>query len=624
MHYIEIVVPLALPYDTLTYSTQQSVAVGQRVLVRVGSIARVVGFVRRVGVEPPQGIRIMPIREVLDGAPVVGEREFEFVEWVAKYYMCRVCDVVKLMWSPYLSTEFRSLRSTRKRKKVKEKLAANTLSIEIPKDKSTILLHTLSDIKLEELVQHYMSKKGYIVVLCATLREARETEAHLSNYFDTALYCSELPVKKRAKIALEVAMGTGARVIVGTKAALWLSYGELSGVVVLNEASFYHRQAVVPYISGRECAVMLCAMHSAQCLILSDMPSVESYYNAKYGEWGYIRTKPSMSHLRSIVLERGRDMIASYTKEAIASQMEQGKRVVVLQNRRGVASYMECSACHYIPQCPHCSVSLTLHSQYLGCHYCGHREPIPASCPKCGAPLENRGRGTQQIFEQIAELYPEANIVRLDADSFEQDAEFSKKLIAGDVEFDILIGTTLLLEAPIWDKLGVVALLNVDNMLVSSDFRVEEEAYRALSKIARECRERDAELIVQSARLDNRVVNAALNGTDEEFYREQIVERKALNYPPHSRLIMIEMRSVELATATRYMAAVERKLRPVFGDRLSAMYQPSVERQRGEHIVMMMLKIERSASSYRAKLRVQEALQTLPVIERLECRVYNG
>lgn len=594
---IEVVVPLALPMKRLTYRCDSvAVSIGARVAVPLGETKIIVGIVAAIDVEysgDHDGIK--EVSEVIDRVPLVSRGDIEFLEWVASYNMCKVGDVARDGWGYLFSVEMSRQNSSLRRVKEKEKEA---LPPAIPLKEQITLLHTFERAGIAAITANFDHTTGHILVLAPTHRRAVALEKELSRYYTTALCTNNTSIKKRCTLAAKIATGLSPEVIVGTRVALWLNHEKLSGVVVTTEESFHYRSGAAPFYSTRECATVLSSLHSVRCVLTSAFPSVESYYNANYGQWGYIAPTEHTKELKSIVLERGRDMISRYAKERIAECLEEGRKVVLLQNRRGVASYVECEACGYVPHCPNCSVSLTLHRTVMGCHYCGYSEAIEPKCKECGTLMINRGRGTQQIEEQLTVLYPLATIARLDSDNL---SEVRDILSSKDKSWNIAIGTTMLLESDVWDGLGLVAVLNVDNMLTTPDFRVEEHAYRTLGELSLRCRESSAELIIQSTRLDHRVINNLLTDSHHDFYKTQIIERQHSKFPPHSRMIRLEFRGANLTDTSSLASRIEDSLRSIFSSRLSPLYSPQVERQRGEYIIEMTLKIERTASLARAK-----------------------
>ncbi len=612
----------------LTYKIgEPSVVVGQRVVISLGSKRRVIAIVAKVEVDaPPKAESIKWIEEVIEGVALIGDKELELVQWAADYYMCKVGDVLRMGYSPLFSTEIEGQNSrllkTKKKKKssIVEKLLPPPLQYNLPNDRSITLLHSFEELNIASLVASIHKEGRVTLVLAPTPQAATRIEESLKLYYRTVLCTNTTSVKRRARLLIDMSVGLAPEVVVGTRTALWLNYKSLGAVVITSEESYHYRTAREPYISARECALVLASLYGVRTIVCSSFPSVESYYNAKYGQWGYIATEKRREGFRSIVLERGReDMVSKYTKERAKEVLETAGKIVILQNRRGVASYVECQRCGYIPQCPNCSTSLTLHSELLGCHYCGSRSEVLTECSQCGAnAMVNRGRGTQQIEAQLLSYFPDARVKRLDSDSFADVGSRSRALIKGeDNSWDIIIGTTMVLDANIWQGVGLIVVLNFDNMVSAANFRVEEEAYRTLGLLAGRAVEQGAELVIQSSKRTHRSIVAVLdnqNDSDgkssaEKFYHDEIIGRKASNFPPHSRMIRIELRGDNFDNVVRLGTDVEDALRVVFQHRISPIYQPVVERQRGEYIVEMLLKIERGRSSARAKKVVSGVLE---------------
>lgn len=609
---------------SLTYTCDKQVKVGARVLVPLGETKQAVGIVRAVGVALPVKGELKSVIEVLDILPLLGQRELRFMQWIADYYLCSMGDTLRALQSPLFSSEIRSIDCRYFKPKFvkingeKQRINVNLTSrckeiTPLPPSQFSIkesvtLLHAKSKIDLAALVGGLAVQGQTVLVFAPCSERAQEVYAELEPYFSIALCTNATSMKRRAVLAIDMAVGLAPQVVVGTRAALAPAYESLCGVVIVDEESYRYKSQRVPQLSVRDAALMLASMHGAKSVLISEFPSVESYYNAHYGAWDYIATDAPAEPLRSIVLEHGKDLISKYLKGRIADALTTSKRVVLMQNRRGVASYVECSICGYVPQCVNCSTSLTAHRNLLGCHYCGASVPMLPKCDKCGGEMELRGRGTQRIENQIAELYPQAITVRIDSDSMVEDG--------GKIQSDwqIAIGTKMIIDTIDWDEVGVAAILNVDNIVSAPDFRASEETFRIVGTMAARCREVGAELIVQSSHLGNAEVDDALNFRYDPFYIRAIVDRKAALFPPHSRMIKFTFRGTQLSDVVNFARESEAVLRPIFAHRLSPMHQPMVERQVGDHIIELLLKIERGRSSAKAKELIRANLA--PIIRR--------
>lgn len=628
--YIEVVVPLALPFATLTYSCTQELSVGCRVRVPVGTNRSVTGVVWSISSEEPSNSsKIKAVIDVLDVVPLLSELERRYAQWFCDYYMCTLSKALQTLTPQLFSKDMDGLscryirpkkpKKPRKKKGVEPAIEPIVelietapqpnpelgfeLGFEIEQNSKITLLHTTTTIDIRALAHKYVATGETTLIIAPTPEKAALIHKNLAPYFITELCTTATSTKKRAKLTVNLAVGLTPQIVVGTRSALLLPYKKLSAVIVTEEHSFYYKSYRPPHFSTKDSAIMLGALHKCKTLLMSAFPTVENYYNAKYSQaWSYQKIEPYepqkelQKELQYIVLERGKEMISKYAVQQIGEALKSGKKAIVMQNRRGVASYTECDICSHTPQCPNCSTSLTLHTNLLGCHYCGHHTPIELKCSVCGGKMHRKGRGTQQLEKQLIELYPSARIARFDADTL---IDSPKKIAAQG--FDIAVGTLVVIDAVEWAEIGVALIANFDNMLSAPDFRAEEDAYRVVGRMASQCREVGAELIVQSSRLDYEALNDALENRDDKFYTSQIAQREHSTFPPHSRMIKIEFRGAELSSTMPMAQECEVRLRKIFGHRLSPLHQPAVERQRGEHIIQLLLKIERSRSSAKAK-----------------------
>lgn len=610
----------------------------------MGSNKLVTGIVWSIGGEEPTGSgKIKEVIDVLDAVPLLGELERKYAQWFCSYYMCTLSKALQTLAPQLFSKEMNELvcryirpkkakkpRKKRSDKQVAEQSAeqsiepniessaespqpAPQLGFEIDNKSSITLLHTATAIDIRAVANQYVCEGKTVLIIAPTAEKAALIHKELTPLFSAELCTTARTTKKRAQLTVNLATGLQPQIVVGTRSALLLPYPQLSAVIITEEHSFYYKSHREPHFSTKDCAIMLSSLHGSKTILISAFPTVENYYNANYSQvWNYQRIEaPHTPHepleeLKYIVLERGKEMISKYAKQSIEEALKSGKKAIVMQNRRGVASFTECGICNHTPQCPNCSTSLTLHSHLLGCHYCGYHTPIELRCTMCGGKMHRRGRGTQQLEKQLSELYPTARIARFDADTLTE----SHKIIA-DQEFDIAVGTLVVIDIVEWDKVAVAVIANVDNMLTVPDFRAEEDTFRVVGTMAMRCQEVGAQLIVQSSRLDYEALNDALQNRAHKFYTSQIAQREHSMFPPHSRVIKIEFRAAELRAAMPLAKECEDRVRKIFAHRLSPLHQPVVERQRGEHIIQLLLKIERSRSSTKAKELLLEVINDI-------------
>ncbi|OZC03484.1 replication restart helicase PriA [Rubricoccus marinus] len=235
-------------------------------------------------------------------------------------------------------------------------------------------------------------------------------------------------------------------------------------------------------------------------------------------------------------------------REAMRQRLERGEQTILLQNRRGYAPVINCETCGWTPECRDCSVSLTLHktNRTLRCHYCGRAERYPPVCPSCGADdLKLLGSGTQRVEEEIAEVFPEARLLRMDMDTTSRKGAHQKILDRfGRGEADILLGTQMVAKGLDFPRVTLVGVVNADTGMLLPDFRASERTFQLLAQVAGRAGRHDlpGEVLLQTRNPEHPAIQHALNHDYSAFAREELVERYHLGYPPYGRLIGIEIK----------------------------------------------------------------------------------
>ncbi len=289
-------------------------------------------------------------------------------------------------------------------------------------------------------------------------------------------------------------------VILGARSAVFLPFKTL-GLVIIDEEheTSFKQQDPAPRYHARSAAIVLAKMYGAKTLLGTATPSMESYYNAQQGKYGLVELKtrykgiqlPEIQVVDVKDLRRRKMMSGPFSPQLLAAVREalkNGQQAILFQNRRGFAPMVECKVCGWVPKCKNCDVSLTLHKSInlLTCHYCGYTYPVPTECPNCGSTeIMGRGFGTEKIEDQIAEIFPEAKIARMDLDTTRTRNAY-ERLIADFSEgrTNLLIGTQMVSKGLDFDKVSVVGILNADSMLNYPDFRAYEHAFMMMAQVS--------------------------------------------------------------------------------------------------------------------------------------------
>lgn len=410
--------------------------------------------------------------------------------------------------------------------------------------------------------------------------------------------------------------------VVGTRSSLFLPYQRLGLVIIDNEHDPNYRQSdPAPRYHARDTALVLADLHGARALLSSPTPSTESWLNAQPegGKYGSV-TIPAPHDIQRpkvMVLERGRGLLSKYLQRRIGETLDQGRQVVLFQNRRGFSPYVECGNCGRTPRCPHCNVPLTYHKEHsaLECHYCGWAEPYSPQCSSCGLQaVVPRGIGTERIEELAAELFPEVKIARMDTDTTRGVGALSRMLTElSEGETGILVGTQMVTRtAQAGENIGLVGVINADNMLSSPEFRSEERAYQLLMQLkALLPDDGSGEMVIQSSQRLHPVLVAVSNHELASFYATQLQERQKVGYPPYVRMLRLTFLHGSKQQAAAAAACCETLLRERFGRRVSPPFEPQVDRIQNRFIFHLLLRIERQRPVARAKALMLETVASV-------------
>ena len=301
--------------------------------------------------------------------------------------------------------------------------------------------------------------------------------------------------------------------------------------------------------------------------------------------------------------------------DGISERLANNEQVILFQNRRGYSPYMECPSCGWSARCPKCNVTLSAHQQKgrMLCHYCGYNEPIQRFCPNCkSGELRPMGFGTERVEEAVAELFPNARVLRLDGDTATSNTAYNNIIGAfAHHEADILVGTQIVSKGLDFADVTLIGILNGDNLLASPDFRAEERAWQLLMQVAGRAGRRDkrGEVIIQTAEPDHSIYSMV--GDYERVANKLLAERKQFGYPPFTRIVKITMRTSNKELLVSSSLQLGEQLRSRFGSRVLGPVAPLIDRVRGEYRVELMLKIEVEASFKQARSILRKEIEQL-------------
>lgn len=478
------------------------------------------------------------------------------------------------------------------------------------------------------LIEEIVSGGGQVLYLLPEIALTAQIIERLRARFGEriAVFHSRMAPHERADLWMRMAHGKEApSIIVGARSALFLPFDRLHLVVVDEEHDpSYKQHDPAPRYHARDMAVVLAALHGAKTLLGSATPSLESRYNAQQGKYGYAElltrygdvSMPAITLVDMRDAQRRRTIHGHFSQtlvDAIAQALAKREQVILFQNRRGYVPVWQCESCAWVPNCDHCDVSLTYHKRLhqLRCHYCGRTYPPPTQCGQCGsARLRMIGFGTEKIEEEIAALFPEARIARMDQDTV-RGRQALDRILTGFAQgaIDILVGTQMVTKGLDFDHVSTVGILSADSLLRFPDFRAHERAFQLMAQVAGRSgrREKPGAVVIQAFDVRNPVLDLVTRHDVEGFYARESEHRRAHGYPPYMRLLALTLRHRDEERVATTAAALSIALREHLGDRVLGPDIPAVAWVKDKHIRNLLVKLRRSAH-HEEKLFVRDTI----------------
>jgi len=388
------------------------------------------------------------------------------------------------------------------------------------------------------------------------------------------VYHSRMNDSERVEVWNEVS-ATDCRVVIGARSALFLPFRHLGLIVVDEEHDTSYRQTdTMPHYTAKSATAFLAQIFDAKILLGSATPSIETYAMASVGRIGLVRLDERYGEIRMPDIElidlremyhkkRMRGHFSLELIDAINATLSEGQQVILFQNRRGYSLTLECRDCGFVAKCNRCDVSLTYHKHIgaLKCHYCGFLVYDSAKvCRRCGShAVRYSGFGTEQVETEAQALFPEARVGRLDFDTTRRRRSFEDIIRRFETQnLDIMVGTQMIAKGLDFSNVGLVAVLNADNLLNFTDFRVEENAFQTLVQISGRAGRRQAgRVMIQTYSPDSELMKCVAANDFERFFTIQMQERHIFRYPPYCRMTTITLKHRDnnlLTRASDYLA----------------------------------------------------------------------
>ncbi len=429
--------------------------------------------------------------------------------------------------------------------------------------KKTYLIHGVTGSGKTEVymdvMKHVLDKGQQVIVLIPEIALTYQTVMRFYERFadKVSILNSKMSLGERYD-QFERAKNGEISIMVGPRSALFTPFDNLGLIIVDEEHEPTYKSEVLPRYHAVETAVYRAKLAQATVILGSATPSLESYYKAQNGEYELI-TLPARAmgqemanceivDLRAELKAGNRSMISRRLYELIKDRLEKKQQIMLFLNRRGLMGFVSCRACGHVLKCPHCDVALHLHNDgRLRCHYCGYTTAKPTACPDCGSKYIGTFKaGTQRIEEIMHESFPEARVLRMDADTTKgKDGyeEILSSFAAG--EADILIGTQMIVKGHDFANVTLVGIIAADISLNESDYHSGERTFQLLTQAVGRAGRGSIKgtAVIQTYQPDNYAVLASASQDYDSFYKQEIAYRKLLSYPPCSHILGIQVSS---------------------------------------------------------------------------------
>ena len=429
---------------------------------------------------------------------------------------------------------------------------------------------------------------------------------------DVGVYHSRFSDNERVEVWQGIQQGRY-QFVIGVRSSLFLPFDNL-GLIIIDEEHepSYKQMDPSPRYHARDAALVLAHIHHAKVIMGSGTPSIESYYHAQKGKYGLVTLEkrfggsilPSIETADITREQKKKTMkghISSKLYEEMVSTLEANKQIIVFQNRRGYAPYLNCTICGWTPQCLHCDVSLTYHmyKNELRCHYCGHTEALPPTCEDCGSTdIKTNNYGTEQLEESLQLLFPTKKVGRMDQDTTRGKHSFEKLIDDfSNQRIDILVGTQMVAKGLDFENVQLVGIFDIDRMIHFPDFRSAERTFNLATQVAGRAgrRKEQGKVIIQSFNPSQDLIKFIINQDYNAFYTQEIEERELFNYPPFVRIIKLTIRHRDSKITSEAAQLIVEKLQEnIPTHRVYGPIQPIIAKIRNKYLSEILIKINRN------------------------------
>ncbi|TGD78903.1 replication restart helicase PriA [Hymenobacter wooponensis] len=500
-------------------------------------------------------------------------------------------------------------------------------------EKDIVLLHGVTGAGKTEiyinLIQQALEGGGQVLYLLPEIALTAQIVTRLMRVFGSRLgvYHSKFSDNERVEVWNGVLSGRF-QVVVGVRSSVFLPFDNLALLIVDEEhESSYKQYDPAPRYNAREVALMMANFQGAKTLLGSATPSVETYYQTRTGRYGLVLLtkrfgEAGLPEIELVDTRKSREqktMLNHFTPE-LMQEMERKlaakEQVILFQNRRGYAPFINCLDCGWIPKCKNCAVSLSYHkhAHELRCHYCGYHDRMPVECPACGSRnIKTVGFGTEKLEDDLKIMLPAASVQRMDLDTTR--AKNSYQQIISDFEkqtTNVLVGTQMVTKGLDFANVSLVGIINADSIIHYPDFRAHERAFQMFVQVSGRAgrKGKKGKVIIQTGDPQQVIFDKVIRNDYLEFYEYEILQRREHGYPPFMRVIRLTVKHVDPVAAERAAIMLTQELVDRLGrEAVLGPEAPYIFRIRNFYLQEITIKLSREHTVLRsAKTDILESI----------------
>jgi len=594
-----------IPSDhSFTYRIDEKseAAVGKRAMVPFGRSSRdTLGYIVSERENPPDGVKdeaVKKIRRVVDSIPVFDKSNVDIARWMAGYYLCGTGQALASMIPsgrrityPQIDTGDEDGEPSLS---ISDEQAAALNAITSGADNDNSMSGGLPQMfylygitgsgKTEVFLraaQYFMNAGKTVIYLVPEISLTHQTADVIGKRFGSQAATLHSGMTPSARLAEWMRIRRGeAQIIVGPRSAVFAPVANLGLIIIDEEHDGSYKSGNTPRYHARQIALRRCSQEGARLVMGSATPSAEAWKLMMEG--GIKRLDLSrrlsgggMPAIKAVSLAKTDGCLTKELKDEIRATAQMGRQTILFMNRRGFAHFYHCPDCGWEQTCKRCSVSLTYHKSRgrCVCHYCGYSEPPPTSCPSCGSVEAGyRGFGTEMIEEEVRRTFPDLRLRRADADTAGKNGGLEETLALFKTgSIDILLGTQMVAKGLNFPGVRLVGVVFADTGLHLPDFRAAERTFSLIVQVAGRAGRYfpDGKVIVQTLRMEDPAIIRSCALDVAGFYNAELVQRKALGFPPYSRLIRFTIRAKDekrADTAIKRLASMAKPLIPKGAD----------------------------------------------------------